>query len=78
MKYILLHRKHKDRCMEKQVNDAGRKRLYTAVNELTEENQRYVLGVLQALTFAQSVERQEANNQSGGTNTHKTEEVLDE
>jgi hypothetical protein len=61
--------------MKKSANDTGRERLYTAVDELTEENQKYVLGVLQALIFAQSAQGQEAD-QGGGAGANKNEGVF--
>ncbi|MDR2095318.1 MAG: hypothetical protein LBP76_07345 [Treponema sp.] len=40
--------------MKKDTDDKKNNRLYESVDQLTEENQRYFLGVLQALAFAQS------------------------
>jgi hypothetical protein len=38
------------------LNNEHRKRLFEVVDRLTDENQRYFLGVLEALNFAQSIQ----------------------
>jgi hypothetical protein len=38
----------------KSITDLSKNDLYKAVDQLTEENQSYFLGVLEALSFAQS------------------------
>jgi hypothetical protein len=50
--------------MKKRMGLVKQERLEAAIDELTEENQRYVLGVLEALNFAQSTQEQDVNNQS--------------
>ena len=40
--------------MECLTQVAGKERLSEAVDKLTDENQRYFLGVVEALTFAQN------------------------
>ena len=49
--------------MKNHTKEAGKKRLEEAVDTLTEENQRYFLGVLEALTFAQA--RQDQGEKEG-------------
>jgi hypothetical protein len=59
--------------MKKDTDDVGRNRLYAAVDELTEENQRYVLGVVQTLIFAQSTWAQETDTQGDEAGANKNE-----
>jgi hypothetical protein len=40
--------------MKKDTYERGKERLNKAIDTLTEENQRYFLGVMEALAFAQS------------------------
>jgi hypothetical protein len=51
--------------MQKSTGTIERERLNSAVDELTEEHRRYVLGVLEALCFAQAAQEHSGNNQSG-------------
>jgi hypothetical protein len=44
--------------MKKHTGDMKNEHLHKAIDRLTEENQCYVLGVLQALTFAQNTQNQ--------------------
>jgi hypothetical protein len=49
--------------MKKHTENRVRKDpLNTAIDALTEENQQYVLGVLEALCFAQAMQKQAGNN----------------
>ena len=51
--------------MECLTEVADKERLPEAVDKLTDENQRYFLGVVEALTFAQTVQGQEIKDESG-------------
>jgi hypothetical protein len=44
--------------MENHTKEVDKERLAEKVDKLTEENQRCVLGVLEALAFAQSTQKQ--------------------
>jgi hypothetical protein len=48
---------------ENHTGRAGKERLSEKVDKLTEENQRCFLGVLEALTFAQSIPKQADTDQ---------------
>jgi hypothetical protein len=45
--------------MKKDTSKMSKERLNEAIGELTEENQRYFLGVLEALVFAQAEKEKE-------------------
>jgi hypothetical protein len=51
---IIIHSIFQERSMKKQTEGEPKERLEEAVDALTEENQRHVLGVLEALVFAQA------------------------
>jgi hypothetical protein len=54
MYVIILHSEYQENCMRKDTKEADKERLKETVDALTEENQRYFLGVLEALAFSQS------------------------
>ncbi|MDR1108931.1 MAG: hypothetical protein LBL19_07845, partial [Spirochaetaceae bacterium] len=58
------HSKYEAKRMQKYTGTIGRERLDSAIDELTEEHRRYVLGVLEALCFAQAAQEQRGNNQN--------------
>jgi hypothetical protein len=51
---ILIHSNYSGEYMKNHTKEADKERLVTVVDKLTEENQRYFLGVLEALVFAQT------------------------
>jgi hypothetical protein len=59
--------------MKKCTELMKQKRLQAAIDELTEENQRYALGVLEALAFAQATQEKTGNNQLVEADTNKNE-----
>jgi hypothetical protein len=61
--------------MKKCTPPRDTERLGETIDRLTEENQRHVLGVLEALAFAQSTQKKEAHSQLGEVDTHKNEGV---
>ncbi|MDR1479408.1 MAG: hypothetical protein LBJ00_10765 [Planctomycetaceae bacterium] len=63
--------------MKKYTRAVKKKRLQTAIDNLTEENQLYVLGVLEALVFAQSVQ-EKAGQEPVNLNDHIKEGAYDE
>jgi hypothetical protein len=61
---IILHSDFLEEYMKNHITEADKERLEQAVDSLTEENQRCFLGVLEALTFAQSAQRLADTDQS--------------
>jgi hypothetical protein len=44
--------------MKNHTKEAGKERQAETLDKLTEENQRYFLGILETLTFAQGIQNQ--------------------
>jgi hypothetical protein len=47
-----------EECMENHTEKTDKERLAEEIDKLTEENQRYFLGILEALSFAQNTQKQ--------------------
>jgi hypothetical protein len=62
MYVIIIHSKYQEESMKNHIIETDKERLRETIDTLTEENQRHVLGVLEALRFAQS----EQNNRKEG------------
>jgi hypothetical protein len=59
--------------MKENTDPKRKERLRTAIDGLTEENRRYVLGVLEALNFAQTAPEQAGNSQPVEADTNNGE-----